>query len=276
MTFKKSFSLYLALLFFFPISLQAQTDYGWEFGAWGGVSSYYGDLNPMFSFRRVGPSLGAFARKNFDGRLCFRMGLSYGNVGANDANSPFEFERARNLSFHSHLFEGSAIIEFNFQNFHSNLPRNDKWISPYLLAGFGITHFNPKTRYNDAVFNLRDMGTEGQAPNQAYALITPVIISGIGLKIDLNPSWSINIEISHRFTFTDYLDDVSGSYADFRLVEGYHGATAAALSDRSLEVGDLRIGESGRQRGDSKAKDTYIFGKIGIVYRMIGVGCPAY
>ena len=259
-----------------PQQMNAQTSYGWEIGFWGGLSSYYGDLNPVFSFRRLGPTAGVFARKNFDGRFCLRFGGSWGNVGGNDATSPNAFEQARNLNFNSNVFEGAVVLEFNFQNFHSRRPREDKPVSPYLLAGFGITHFNPKSEYKGGNYFLRDLGTEGQARGEEYALVTPAMIAGFGLKIDMNPSWSWNIEISNRFTFTDYLDDVSGTYADYRTVAGYHGDAAGGLSDRSLEVGDVRIGERGRQRGNAKNKDMYIFASIGLAYRFVSVGCPAY
>lgn len=263
-------------LFLLPQQTKAQTSYGWELGFGGGLSSYYGDLNPVFSFRRLGPSAGVFARKNFDGRLCLRIGANWGNVGANDASSPNPFEQARNLRFASNLFEGSVILEFNFQNFHSIRPREDKPVSPYLLTGFGFTHFNPKAEYKGGYYSLQAQGTEGQARGEEYALVTPVIMAGFGLKIDMNRAWSWNIEITNRFTFTDYLDDVSGTYADYRTVIGYHGEAAGGLSDRSLEVGDVRIGEQGRQRGDTKSKDSYIFATVSLAYRFVSVGCPAY
>jgi hypothetical protein len=247
---------------------------GWELGGFVGMSTYYGDLNPKFSFKRLGPSLGVLARKNFDGRLCFRVAASYANVGASDKKAKGEFERARNLSFSSNIFEASAVMEFNFQDFHSNR-RGDKPVAPFLMAGLGVLHFNPTTVYEGVRYNLRDMGTEGQARGEEYGLVTGAVILGGGVKIDMNQNLSWNVEISGRLAFTDYLDDVSGVYGDPNAIAGYHGDIAAALADRSVEIGE-RIGRAGRQRGDSKANDSYVFLTVGLAYRFIPIGCPSY
>jgi hypothetical protein len=263
----------IIILFFTPISsIFAQE--GWELGGFAGFSSYYGDLNPKYSFRRLGPSLGFMARKNFDGRICFKVAASFANVGASDKKANGDFERARNLSFSSNIFEASAVMEFNFQDFHSNR-REDKPVAPFLMAGLGFLHFNPTTVYNGQRYNLRDMGTEGQARGEEYGLVTGAVILGGGVKIDMNENLSWNVEISGRLAFSDYLDDVKGVYGDPNAIAGYHGDVAAALADRSVEIGE-RIGRVGRQRGDSKANDSYVFMTVGLAYRFIPIGCPSY
>lgn len=263
-------SLAVCLTFFTPAKAQE----GWEIGGYAGISSYYGELNPQFSFRRIGPSLGFFGRKNFDGRLCLRLAGSFANVGGNDATSSGAFERARNLNFSSNVFEASAVVEFNFQYFHSN-SRDDKPVSPYLLAGIGFFHFNPTTQFMGGRYSLRDLGTEGQARGEEYGLVSGAVLLGGGIKADINPSWSVNFEVTGRATFTDYLDDVGGVYADYRTVAGYHGEVAGILSDRSVEIGE-RIGLPGRQRGDSKGNDSYLLVTVGIAYRFMPLVCPAY
>lgn len=247
---------------------------GWEIGAYGGVATYYGDLNPKFSFRRPGPVLGVMARKNFDGRVCLRFNGSFANVSGSDAKAKGEFERARNLSFNSNILEASGVVEFNFQDFRTNT-RDDKKIAPYLMAGLGVLYFNPTTKYNNVRYNLRDMGTEGQARGEEYRLVSGAAILGGGVKIVVNPNISLNIELAGRMTFTDYLDDVSGVYADPNAVAGYHGDVAARLADRSVEIGE-RIGRPGRQRGDSKSNDSYYFLTIGFAYQFITLNCPSY
>ena len=263
----------IIFLFFTSISsIFAQE--GWELGGFAGFSSYYGYLNPKYSFRRLGPSLGFMARKNFDGRICFKLAASYANVGGSDKKAIGEFERARNLSFSSNIFEASAVVEFNFQDFHSNR-REDKPVAPFLMAGLGVLHFNPTTVYEGVRYNLRDMGTEGQARGEEYGLVSGAVILGGGVKIDMNENLSWNVEISGRLAFTDYLDDVKGVYGDPNAIAGYHGDVAAALADRSVEIGE-RIGRAGRQRGDSKANDSYVFMTVGLAYRFIPIGCPSY
>lgn len=261
--------LFLSINFF---QLKAQE--GWEIGGFAGVATYYGDLNPKFSFRAPGPAFGVLARKNFDGRICLRISGSFANVWGADRFSKGAFEKARNLSFNSNIFEAAGIIEFNFQDFRTNT-RDDEKVAPYIMAGIGLLYFNPTTTYNGVRYNLRNMGTEGQARGEEYRPVTGAFILGGGIKIEQDPSISWNIEIGYRSSFTDYLDDVSGVYADPNLVSGYHGDVAARLADRSIEIGE-RIGRPGRQRGDSKAKDSYLFLTVGISYQFFQLSCPTY
>ncbi len=66
-------------------------------------------------------------------------------------------------------------------------------------------------------FFLRGLGTEGQG-NAAYPDRKPYgsmgicLPFGVGAKYAINPRMNIGVEISHRFTNTDYLDDVSKTY----------------------------------------------------------------
>ncbi|MCP4439234.1 MAG: PorT family protein [Aureispira sp.] len=249
----------------------------WEIGGWGGISFYNGDIAPTFTFQRPGPAGGFFVRRNIDRRLAIRGGLMITNIGASDHRSSNAFRKARNLSFQSNIFEGSVLLEFNFLPYHFTMKKSG--FTPYLAAGFTVFHFNPKAKYKDGGwYPLQPLGTEGQAPGQEYALIQPGIFLGGGFKIDVTRRVTIQIEVSTRFLFTDYLDDVSGTYANIRLIEGYRGSlsgVAASLSDRSPEVGE-RIGQEGRQRGDTHSKDSYMNIGIGINYSFLNIRCPAY
>lgn len=266
-----------ALLFIFAaISITAlSAQRNWELGAGAGVASYFGDLNPFFTVKHPGPALNILARKNFDGRICLRLNAGFAHVWANDAQAASDYAKARNLSFQSNILEGSAIIEFNFQDFHGD-SRDDANISPYLFAGAGLMYFNPQARYNDVLYDLQPLGTEGQAPGQEYSLVSPVVILGIGLKFHVDYHWSWSVELGHRATFTDYLDDVSGSYANAQTIGNYNGSVAAALSDRSIEISDQRLGGTGRQRGDSSTRDSYMMLTVGFSYRFMPLHCPAY
>jgi hypothetical protein len=199
---------------------------------------------------------------------------SYANVGGDDATSTGLFEKARNLSFNSNVLEASALVEFNFQDFHGGT-RDDKPIAPYLLAGIGLFTFDPMAKYQGKYYRLQPLGTEGQSLGEEYSLVAASVLLGGGVKFELNPLWSIEAEIIGRITTTDYLDDVSGVYADYRSVGAYHSNIAGALSDRSVEKGE-RIGRPGAQRGDSKGNDSYVFTTVSLVYRFMPMECPAY
>lgn len=249
---------------------------GWELGGWAGVSYYYGDLKPEFSLKKPGPAMGVIARWNFNERICLKFSGNATSVGADDADSDNAFQRSRNLSFQSFVVDGAAQLEFNFLPYvHGS---KDEFYTPYLFGGFSVFHFNPKTEFGGEIVELRPLGTEGQFRGEEYYSIQGAATLGAGFKIDLNYRWSLNVECSIRRLYTDYFDDVSGVYADKDDIEALRGETALLLSDRSWEVEsvDQTIGETGRQRGNSKDNDTYAFLGVGILYYFGDIRCPPF
>ncbi|MEO6758442.1 MAG: hypothetical protein ABIO24_03240, partial [Saprospiraceae bacterium] len=71
----------------------------------------------------------------------------------------------------------------------------------------------------------------------------------------------------------DYIDDVSGTYADVRDIKAQRGEIAAAFADRS---GEPKIGLPGRQRGNGKKNDTYALVNIGVFYYFGSIRCPGF
>ncbi len=251
------------------MSTMASGQKGWELGGWLGVSNYFGDLNDRIYLGDVGLAGGLNARYNFNTRICTKGSLSYGRISAEDADSPNNFERSRNLSFKSSVIDFTGTIEFNFFEYVHGT--EDQYYTPYLLGGFSIFRFNPKAELNGQTYSLRDMGTEGQAQGSEYGSISGGLTIGGGMKWDINDKWSFNVEFSYRNLFTDYLDDVSTTYPDLVQLAAQRGPEAALLSDRSLMDG---IGVPGRQRGNSKDNDTYTFFGISIMRYFGRLECP--
>jgi len=242
---------------------------GYELGGWIGTSFYFGDLNTSLKITKPGIAGGLNARYNFNTRISARTSLNYGRVGADDNSSGNNFERNRNLSFRSHLLDMTNVLEFNFFKYeHGHLSFNK---TPYFFGGFNIFYFNPTAVLNDVTYSLRKMGTEGQAFGQEYSSVNAGLVLGGGVKFDVNRTVSINIEISTRFLFTDYLDDVSKVFPDKDQLLTTRGEIAVALSDRSLIDG---LGGAGRQRGDTKGKDKYTFFGISVMKYFGGIECP--
>jgi hypothetical protein len=95
----------------------------------------------------------------------------------------------------------------------------------------------------------------------------------VGIKYNLSEKINFSVEVAHRFTSTDYLDDVSTTYVG--LDKFTPMSTAALLQDRSVEIDpDNRLGVEGRQRGWSKQKDQYIIAEIGLTYNLSTYKCP--
>lgn len=242
---------------------------GWEIGGWAGASNYFGDLNTTWRLNRLQLHGGVGARYNFSDRLAFKLGFNAGGLSARDSDSKNVYELRRNLDFNSLILDGTAQFEFNFLPYvHGH---REFWYTPYLFAGFSFFYFNPKTEYEGQTYNLRELGTEGQFRGEEYNTSQGAIAYGVGFKTDLSYRWSINVELSGRKLFTDYLDDVSGSYADTRDIGAQRGEIAAALADRSVEP---KIGQPGRQRGNGKNNDMYAFLNVGLFYYFGDIRCP--
>jgi hypothetical protein len=261
----------LGLVFCF-IAFHALSQKGYEIGGWLGVSNYFGDLNTNFRLSKPGPAAGLIGRYDMNNRMAIKFSANYGLLRADDADSDNSFEKARNLSFKSNVFEGALQYEFHFFPYiHGS---DEYFFTPYLFLGVNALHFDPKAEYNGAFERLRPLGTEGQQIGNEYSPVSFGLAYGLGLKFDLDYYWSVNIEFSARSLFTDYIDDVSTTYPELSNLASRRGQIAADLSDRSGEINDIFIGESGRQRGNANNNDSYAFLSIGLVYFIPILECP--
>ncbi len=266
----------LFILFFFsiPSFLMAQWN---EVGVLLGASNYKGELSAtMFNTYFIHPAGGAFYRHNFNRRWSYRFMANYGTISGSDSKSKFAYERNRNLSFQSYIIDVSGFLEFNFFPYETSAKdKNLQW-TPYLFTGLSVFRFNPTAEYNGSTVSLRDLGTEGEnlpgGPGE-YSLISYALPIGGGIKVSLGRV-GIALELCARRTYTDYLDDVSTTYPDKKLLLQYGGPLAVALSDRSLPSpspkDSLNIIYPGKQRGSPENNDWYIFGGITIFIRLGG------
>ena len=104
---------------------------------------------------------------------------------------------------------------------------------------------------------MQPLRTEGQA--SPYKRLQPSVPMGVGIKMALGKRGCLGFEWGMRKTFTDYIDDVSGSYADPTVLASTNGTASAALSDRSIDSDPITNNNIGRQRGNSQNKDWYSF-----------------
>lgn len=244
---------------------------GWELGGWVGLSNYFGDLNTNYRLNRVHPAAGLLTRYNFNDRLAFRLGASYGRISAYDSDSPNLYEKRRNLSFRSDIVDAAMVLEFNFLPYMHG--HRDYFFTPYMYAGPALYYFNPQAELDGQWYDLQGLGTEGQFRGEEYNTVQGALAYGFGFKVDFSYRWSLSVDLSGRKLFTDYLDDVSGVYADWRDIRSLRGDIAAELADRSSEP---KLGEPGRQRGNGKSNDIFAFLGIGIQYYFGEIRCPSY
>ncbi|MCS6935617.1 MAG: DUF6089 family protein [Chitinophagales bacterium] len=249
-----------------------------EFGAWGGISNYFGDLNTQTSFKFIRPGTGVFYRYHIRYRGAWKTSVNWGMVEFDDAKTNMAWNRQRNLSFRSQIYDISSMIEFNFFKYDKASVKRKYHFTPYIGTGISLFFFNPQARYKGKWYFLQPLGTEGQndpsySGVKKYRLFNFAIPLVGGFKFSFARNWNIGIEAGVRKTFTDYLDDVSGKYPSYASLPGGSTGLAAALSDRSGEVGE-KIGRPGYQRGHSPKFDDYLMGGITLSYTIMPMQCP--
>lgn len=188
-------------------------------------------------------------------KFAFRTNLWYAQLAGDDKFTRNRERRGRNLSFYTNIFEADAVMEINL------FRTADKRKIFYVFGGIGYFAFNPKTKMNGQVYELRDYGTEGQyaiAGKKPYDLHSMCFPLGFGYKILLSKKAYLTIEVNSRKTRTDYIDDVSTNYVDASLLTAAKGPTAAALADRNIS--DIPgFSSPGAIRGDPKDNDNFFF-----------------
>jgi len=203
--------------------------------------------------------------------------LNVGMVRGNDALTNEIIRESRNLHFRSMVIEYSQRIECiilanekfgaryripgmkGFKNHNEQI---------YLFTGVGVSYFNPKAQYNGNWTALRPLRTEGQGLAEGpkeYLPVTATIPFGIGFRMGIGRMWRLGIEATYVKTFTDYMDDVSGTYYDPSALASQVGPEAAYLSNPSVQNSSWFA--AGQQRGD-KQNDAYFYLNL-VFYRNI-------
>jgi hypothetical protein len=228
--------------------------------------NYFGDLAPLpsrfstdISFTNPGFGISLFHR--FGPRYTLQVQYMYGTLFGSDKESATKSDQnngvyryQRNLSFRNHIHELSAVAYFDlFENQSSYISRV-KW-TPYVYLGIAGFYHNPQAQAPakslDGVTNLpsgqwvdlQPLGTEGQHSElkpgdvnygiKPYSLLQMAIPFGIGARFRINEVMDLWGDIGFRYTFTDYLDDVSANYVDLALIKD---PLAQALSYRTNEL----------------------------------------
>ena len=250
-----------------------------EVGAMALQANYIGEINPRNHVpQEINVGGGLIYRYNITDRWAFKGSILYGRIFADDANADSEWQRNRNLSFRSDIFEFSGQLELNFLSYEIGDSRRPS--SPYLFLGFSVFRHNPQAEFNGRWVDLQPLGTEGQGIpgfEDRYALTQVSIPFGIGFKFNIWKNLGGAVEWGMRRTFTDYLDDVRTVYVDPVLLEDQNGPLAAALADRSLVPSGPNGDNARMQRGETNRVDYYIFAGIMLTYK-IGrpqIKCPS-
>lgn len=254
--------LFIALSLY-VLDIQAQiskADKSKEIGLLYGTAYYLGEVNPYKHFGTSMKSSGGLSfRNNISRRWTFKTSVLFGQVYAYDSNSDDAWIRNRNLHFRNQFIETSFQFELNY--FQYQIGTND-WISPYLFMGLAYTAMKPQASYKGVWYELQPLGTEGQGTSLGGDKYNTNIIAmpmGVGVKVNITKIFGFSFEWGLRRTFTDYFDDISGTYANPEVLMDENGQASAVLSDQSLVKMRDDGTNTGIQRGDPGRKDLYFF-----------------
>ena len=220
-----------------------------------GFASYRGELKHNGSFQNEVSNYTVGTEVRLLSKLSARVELSRYSIRGHDKHAPdSSFAKQRNLSFESTNYEATVQGVFYLRKYRGVYHK--RWgLDPYLAIGIGTTFISPQAKLGETYFNLYELKTE----DKEYSRLTLIIPAAAGLKWKLNSNVNFITEIAYRYTFSDYLDDVSGNFP-----ESYPDATTEILSNRKDEIGVINEEAyaqltAGNARGESNNKDAYLF-----------------
>lgn len=259
------------MLFGLLFTVQAQQH---ELGVFAGGSYYVGDLNPYWHFIQSKPAAGILYRYNINYRMAIRVHGLFGSLNAADSVTLSNADR--NLSFRSPVMEFGTQFEVSYRKFRIGSD-NDRF-SPYLFLGASFFKFKPEGYFNGDWYSLQALGTEGQGTTM-YPNRKPYSLAGLSIPFGMGIKWSpagsvvLGLEWGLRKTFTDYIDDVSTTYADPSVLASQNTALSAEMADRS---GNPSVEKAGFQRGNPSTDDWYSFFGLTITFKIKDKGdhCP--
>jgi hypothetical protein len=244
----------LLFVFCIPFAAGAQN---FHFAARLGLAGYQGDLklhSISLSQTKIMGSIGA--RYDLSEHLSARSYLTLTSLKGDDKRGKPSMQ-SRNLNFQTKLYDWELTGQYNLFSL------NERWWTPYVFAGIGLYHYNPYTK-DDLGKNafLKPLSTEGQgfvSGVNNYKLTGFSLPVGLGINYALNEDMRVGLEFGYRKIFTDYLDDVSGSYVDRTQLQNARGETAADLAFRGDEVSGAPYPPAGTVRGNPNQKDGYYY-----------------
>jgi hypothetical protein len=236
--------------------------------------NYFGDVTPepdftSFRFASTRPNVGISFTRRFYPRISGRVALNYGRIVGDDAKAASaadpdgRFRYYRNANFRNDILEASGVIIVDLiENRNNYLKRPD--FVPYVFAGVAGFYHSPQGQDASGTFiDLQPLKTEGQ--DEGYSKTQFAIPFGGGVRYRINRNFDASLEIGWRKTFTDYIDDVGGTYAPFdKLVTAEQQYFGRGISRPEKTPG---FDNPGVQRGDLKGKtDWYITTGLSLNY----------
>ena len=260
-------------------------------GSYGVGKPFIKDLDlPLTKFSK-GLFLNIYPSEWFGIRLAANQSYLEGDDNKVDLRGGREFSRwRRNQYFQSKVTEIYLGVEIYPTVMLERYDGLKGKFRPYGIAGVGAFHFNPKGYYYPNPSNqnvkqlveLKPLHLEGQGfaeypTRKEYKLTQLEIPMGAGFKYYIKENVYVGIEVLHRKTFTDYIDDVSTKYVDPIYFQKYLKPSDVPFATQMYNRESFRNitrPTTGRQRGDSKEMDSFFSTIIRFGWRLNGSNSP--
>ena len=265
--------LVLGLVVLASINGQAQVEEkrGYQIGGFFGASDYSGDLaNNPIDLKRMGAGGGVFGGYYLGDGFQVRGRFTYQHIKAHDQDQ--NSTENRNLSFESDILEFVGILSWEYENYLIS----DGRLRPNLYAGVGMFKHNPKADVNGQLVELQPLGTEGQGIpgyGSPYRLTDLVVPFGGGLKYLAADNLMLELDLSSKKVFTDYLDDVSGQEYVPPSILIENGQVAIDAAYKADEIGGRPYSDfedpmvrANNPRNQSRMHDWYYMFSVGGSY----------
>jgi len=227
--------------------------------SWGGMG-LRGDVGPTWGTPTQGPSWSLGYRYQGHPHYALRLLGERAEFTASDVQSGRADREARGITVRTQTQSLWALGEVTFLPLR--IPSFRVQHSPYLFGGIGIIQFQPQGQYQGEWMDLRPLGTEGQGLDGSgttlYGTRAVSVPLGLGWRAHLGPWLTAQAEAQWTWIQSDYVDDVSGNYADVAALREARGDAAAYFADPTGR------GISGYSRGQSDQNDGLIRVNVGL------------
>jgi hypothetical protein len=255
------------------VAVTADAQYAWDVGFHLGGANYLGEMGGKDQPRRdfiwdmklsqTRWAVGGFARRKINRLISVNTGLLYLRLqGADALTESYRPRRGRNLNFRNDLLEWYIRPEFTIYQ-DNDLGGRGRYRTDFRLFGYvgaALYYHNPKGQINREgdFYALQPLTTE----LVDYSRFGVSIPAGIGFHFTKRRRHRFGWDMGWRTTFTDYLDDVSTTYADPALLPNQDAINLANQTSFAYALDPTLPHPNnyapGAIRGDPTHNDSYL------------------
>lgn len=210
--------------------LCSEAQYRWDWGVHIGASNYLGDIGGKDQARRdfiydvklqqTSYVFGGHIRYKTSRTVGIAANFRFGKVQGFDEETDYGPRRARNLNFRNNIKELSVRGEYTLYS-DNDLGGKGYYNPDFKVFAFigvaGVMH-NPQGYLGENAYgvaegwyDLSPLKTEGQS--KAYSQFTYAVPLGFGVYMTHLKKYRFGWELGYSLSGSDYLDDISTTYA---------------------------------------------------------------